>query len=280
MGKKHKNKWVVVTGASTGIGRASAELLASHGFNVYAGVRKESDLQEFKQMDRVQPLKLDVTKPDEVQAAFQYIHDKGTGLYGLVNNAGIARGGPLMDLPDKDLVAQFEVNLMGVHRVSRAMFPLLLASKGRIIMISSDSGFFATPFFGPYCASKFALEGYSDALRRELLPFGVKVVIIQPGRVTTPIWNKGEALLAEARQTFEGSIFADMALKIGEYAISKGKTSGLPPRDIAKMIHKTLTVKNPKLRYLIAPSTLKYRMIKVLPGRMVDKMIEKEMGEL
>ncbi|MBD3214619.1 MAG: SDR family NAD(P)-dependent oxidoreductase [Candidatus Lokiarchaeota archaeon] len=269
-------KTILITGASSGIGRATAEYLSHHGFSVYGGVRDEKDFQELVNVPNVSPIYLDVTIEKTIQDAFHHIKEQNTELYGLVNNAGIARAGPLMDLPIQDLREQFEVNLFGIHRVTKSFFPLLKKSKGRIIMISSDSGFFATPFFGPYCASKFALEGYSDSLRRELLLCDMKLVLIQPGRVATPIWDKGKELLKREIQ----SIFTPYAKKLGEYAIEKGKSEGLNPKEVSRVIYKALTKKNPKLRYLIAPSTLKYRLIKILPERWVDKLVSKEFKEI
>lgn len=265
-------KWVLITGASTGIGRATAEYLANNGFNVYGGVRKDKDFEELDKLSNIMPIKLDVTIKDSIEHAFNNVKNQTRGLYALINNAGIARAGPLIDLPIQDLQDQFNVNLFGVHRVTRKFFPLLKTNKGRIIMISSDSGFFATPFFGPYCSSKFALEGYSDSLRRELMLYDMKVILIQPGRVTTPIWDKGKQLL----QREGDSKLMKYAKKMGKDAIKKGKTAGIAPVEVAKKVYEALTVKKPKLRYLIAPSTFKYRLIKLLPEKWVDKIINKE----
>lgn len=265
-------KWVLITGASTGIGRASAEYLANHGFRVYGGVRKDSDFDELNQLNNIMPVRLDVTNKESIRNAFNYIKTQDSGLYGLVNNAGIARAGPLMDLPVQELQEQFDVNIFGVHRVTKTFFPLLKKDRGRIIMISSDSGFFATPFFGPYCSSKFALEGYSDSLRRELLLCNMKVILIQPGRINTPIWDKGKKLLKRETK----SHLMKYAKKLGKEAIKKGKNEGIPPIEVAKLVYDALTDDNPKLRYLIAPSTLKYRLIKLLPEKWVDKMVKRE----
>ncbi len=269
-------KWILITGASTGIGRATTEYLASHGFNIYAGARKQADLDDLAQIPHVIPLKLDVISHEDVQMAVQRIKEQKTGLYALFNNAGIAIAGPTVDIPVEDFQREFDVNLFGVHRVTRAMFPFLKTSKGRIVMMGSDSGFFATPFFAPYCSSKFALEGYSDSLRRELLLVGIRVIIIQAGRISTPIWNKGKELISQ----FEQSSFKTEAQHIGEYAVRKGNTSGLPPVEVAKLVHKALSKKNPKTRYLIAPNTFKYRMIQILPDKVIDNMIVKEYREI
>lgn len=269
-------KPVLVTGASSGIGESTAIFLAKSGYMVYAGVRKDKDFERLDQYDNIAAVKLDVTSDVDVEATVDLIKENHTGLYGLINNAGIAVAGPLMDIKATALREQFEVNMIGLHRVTKALFPFILESKGRIIMISSDSGFFATPFFGPYCASKFAVEGYADSLRRELLLYDIKVVIIQPGRVTTKVWDKGEKYL----NMYQDTIFAREAQHIGEYAIRKGKTAGLDPIEIAKLVKKTLEVPKPKTRYLIAPSTFKYRMIKILSDKAVDRMIEKELREI
>ena len=216
-------KSVLVTGANSGIGLATAEYLTVQGFHVYAGARDPRTMEGLSKNSKITPVKLDVTNTADIIEVKRIIEEKGTGLFGLVNNAGIAKAGALMDVSLEDMRAQFEVNVFGVHQITQAMFPLLLKTKGRIVMMSSDSGFFATPFFGPYCSSKFALEGYSDSFRREITPYGVKVIIIEPGRITTPIWDKGE----ENLNKYADSLFAVEAKAIGEYAIRKGKTTGL-----------------------------------------------------
>ena len=215
----NNQKSVFITGASSGIGLATAEYLAVQGFHVYAGARVTGTLEGLSKNLNITPVKLDVTNAADIIEVKRIIEEKGTGLFGLINNAGIAKAGALMDVSVEDLRTQFEVNLFGVHQITQAMFPLLLKAKGRIVMMSSDSGFFATPFFGPYCSSKFALEGYSDSLRREITPYGVKVIIIEPGRITTPIWDKGEKYLNK----YADSLFAVEAKAIGEYAIRKEK---------------------------------------------------------
>ena len=269
-------KWVLVTGASTGIGRATTEYLAANGFYIYAGARKEKDLRDLAEIENVISVKLDVTKSEDVSAVVDLIKDRGTGLFALFNNAGIVRAGPLMDLSEKDFYEQFEVNLIGIHRVTKAMFPFLLESQGRIVMNSSDSGFFAAPFFGPYNASKFALEGYSDSLRRELLLYGVKVIIIEAGSIKTEIWRKGEELLDQ----FPDSMFIKEARAIGEYAIDKGMNRGIPAVEVAKVVHKALTKKKPKLRYVITADKLRIFMIKHFPASWVDRFIKKELEKL
>ena len=271
-------KSILITGASSGIGRAAAEYLSSQGFHVYAGARGGGSLAQLGTIPNVTPVKLDVTSPDDIAGVQETIQEKGTGLFGLVNNAGITRVGPLMDLDTQDLREQYEVNFFGVHEVTRAFFPLLLQARGRVVMISSDSGFFATPFVGPYCSSKFALEGYSDSLRREITSHGVKVILIQPGRIATPIWDKTEKIIDPEK--LEKSIFREEASALAKYSIRKGKSDGLPPKAVAETIHAALTLTNPKLRYIVAKNSLEYRLIKILPAKWVDRMVANKIKRL
>jgi len=268
--------YVLVTGASTGIGLATTQYLASKGMHVFAGARTQDALEGLAKIPNVIPLKLDVTNTKNIEQAKKIIEEKTAGLFGLINNAGIGQGGPLMDVSVEDLRAQFEVNLFGVHQITQAMFPLLLEAKGRIVMMSSDSGFFATPFFGPYCSSKFALEGYSDSLRREITPYGVKVILIEPGRISTPIWDKGEKYLNK----YKSSLFAIEAKAIGEYAIRKGKTEGLAPLEVATIVHQALTSAKPQLRYIVAKNKFEYQMMKILPASYVDRLALKKVQKV
>ncbi|MBN2151998.1 MAG: SDR family oxidoreductase [Candidatus Lokiarchaeota archaeon] len=271
-----QTRWVLVTGASTGIGRATAEYLAANGFDVYAGARKPEDLAALGSLHRVVPLRLDVQRDSDVQAALEEVSKAGTGLFGIVNNAGIVKAGPLMDVPVEDMIEQFDVNVIGIHRVTRAFLPLVVAAKGRVVMMSSDSGFFATPIFGPYCASKFAVEGYADSLRREMNVLGVKVAIIEPGRIATPIWNKGEALLAREIS----SPLAPLAKKVGRHAIDGGNKKGIPPVEVAKAVHHALASDRPKERYIVADNKMEYKLLRVLPTRTVDSLVAKEMRKI
>ncbi len=271
-----EQKWILITGASTGIGRATAEYLAANGFFVYAGARKEKDLQDLGKIENIISVKLDVTKLEDVNSVVEMIKDRGTGLFALFNNAGIVRAGPLMDISEEDLYDQLEVNLIGIHRVTKAVFPFILQSKGRIVMNSSDSGFFAAPFFGPYNASKFALEGYTDTLRRELLLYDVKVILIEPGFIKTDIFRKGEGLLDK----FDDSMFIEEARAIGEYVIEKGTEKGLPAVKVAKVVYKALTKKKPKLRYTVTADKLQNFMVKHFPAGWIDGSIKKELKNL
>lgn len=271
-----QEKHVLITGASSGIGRSITEFLSGKGFKIYAGARRQSDIEELNKINNVRGIKLDVTDTGDIENLVNIIEEKGSGLFAIINNAGIAVAGPLMDITDPDMRAQFDVNFFGIHNVTGRLFPYILKSGGRIIMNSSDSGYYAAPFFGPYCASKFALEGYSDALRRELLIYGVKVIIIQSVYISTPIWDKGENLLDK----FKDSMFEKEAKEIGKFAIEKGKTRGLPPVKVAEAVFKSLTRKNPKNRYLIAKNHLESSLMKILPGKIIDRRIRKEIEKI
>ena len=267
-------KWILVTGASTGIGRVTAELLAQQGFNVYAGARKKEDLEELDKIPNISSVKLDVTSDDDIQEFVKKI--KKSGLFGIFNNAGIVFGAALMELELQSLKEQLEVNFFGVHRITKAVFPYILKEKGRIVMMSSNAGSFASPYFGPYSSSKHALEAYSDSLRRELLLHDVKVVIIRPGRIRTSIWEKGEELLVMV----EGSIFNEIGIALGKSAIEAGKTDSLPPVKVAELVLKAFVAKNPKPRYNIAPNPFTNWLRDKLPDRLVDQIVKSKMNDV
>ena len=270
------NKHILITGANSGIGRACTEYLALKGFKIYAGARKKEDIEDLNKIKNVKGIKIDVTNDHNIEETFDYIKNENSGLFAIINNAGIALAGPLMDIGINDLINQFNVNLFGIHRITKMFLPLLLESKGRIIMISSNSGFFAAPFFGPYCSSKFALEGYSDSLRRELLLYDVKVIIIQPGRIKTAIWDKGEEFLGK----YKGSIFEKEAYNIGKYTIEKGKNDSLNPSQVAKVVFNALVKRNPRNRYIIVPDKFRNKLLKILPSRRIDKIFKKELEKI
>jgi NAD(P)-dependent dehydrogenase (short-subunit alcohol dehydrogenase family) len=271
--------WIMITGASTGIGRATTEYLASHKMGVFAGARKSEDLDQLSQVPNVIPLKMDVTIPEDIDNAVVAIEDHQTGLFGVVNNAGFSVLGQLMDLTDTDLERQFQTNFFGVHRVTKAMFPLLKQAHGRIVMISSVNGLVAVPNNGPYCASKFALEGYSDSLRREIAPLGMGVSIIEPGLIKTKIWDKAALSLENMKQSEptpdkNKALGFSMALQF----ISEGQTKGIDPIRIAKTIYKALTTKHPAPRYRITEHDIKWWVGKHLSDTLMDRYIAKHYG--
>jgi NAD(P)-dependent dehydrogenase (short-subunit alcohol dehydrogenase family) len=251
------SKFVLVTGASSGIGAAIVRLLDKEGFHVLAGVRKNSDAERIRSeySDRVVPLNIDVTIPTTIAAAREQVGElvKQHGLVGLVNNAGIVVSGPLESLPISRIREQFEVNVFGQFAVTQAFMDLLKTNKdGRIINLSSVSGLLALPTLGPYAGSKFALEAMSDSLRMELRKSGVKVVLIEPGVVSTPIWERSVSseddewrknLTDQESQRYLRMMSSVLGLKdIGKPASAD---------QVARVIHKALTARKPKPRYQV-----------------------------
>src|SRR5579862_293978 len=246
---------VVVTGSSTGIGWGATKVLIQHGFRVFGSVRKEADGERLQKEFGANfvPLKFDVTDAAAVNAAAEQVSTAlgGETLAGLVNNAGIAVAGPLLYLKIDELRHQLEVNVVGQLIVTQAFAPLLGVDKtrkgapGRIVMISSVGGRTATPFVGPYNASKFALEGLSESLRRELLLFGIDVIVVGPGAVVTAIWDKAEKIDLSPYLT---TPYGPALQKLRDYMLGLGK-KGLPPERLGEVIAQALTAPHPKTRY-------------------------------
>ncbi|HEV2125399.1 MAG TPA: SDR family NAD(P)-dependent oxidoreductase, partial [Chloroflexota bacterium] len=247
---RENRRSVVITGASTGIGHACALHLDALGFRVFAGVRREADGDSLRRQasDRLTPLILDVTDEATIEAASEHVHQAmgDAGVSGLVNNAGIAIGGPLELIQLDDLRRQLEVNVIGQVAVTQAFLPLLRHGRGRIVNMGSISGRVAGPFVGPYAASKFAMEALTDSLRLELRPWGVHVAIVEPGVIATPIWEKSlstaqdmlERLPAERRQRLEtlyGSAMDRMRL-----ATQGMSTRGVSPVAVARAVEHAL----------------------------------------
>lgn len=276
---------IVITGASSGIGRASVARAVHEGAHVFATVRNGADAEglsaEFG--ERVTPLVMDVTDESAIARAVIAVTDRlqGRALAGLVNNAGVAVPGPLPYVTSDQLRAQFETNVVGVHAVTRAFLPLLgmdrarTGGPGRIVMISSISGRSGSPFVGPYAASKHALEGYSQSLRRDLMLFGIPVVVIAPGAVATPIWDKAEAAGLEA---FAGTPYEGSADAVTKYLLARGR-AGLPPSVIADAVWTALTSPNPTQRVtLLRSKFLDYTLPRLLPDAVMDRLIAKRLG--
>jgi NAD(P)-dependent dehydrogenase (short-subunit alcohol dehydrogenase family) len=227
------------------------------------------------------PICFDVTDRPAINAAARVVADTldGHRLFGLVNNAGIAVLGPLLHLAPDDFRSQLEVNLVGQLHVTQAFAPLLGADAasaglpGRIVMMSSVAGRNASPFMGPYNTSKFGLEGFSECLRRELLLFGIDVIVVAPGPIATPIWDKADALDSDrlAHTAYAG------AVRIARQAIENGR-KGLPPDHVANVVLTALTAPRPKTRYVVTPNRVQQLLVDVLPKRFVDRMVAKRLG--
>jgi NAD(P)-dependent dehydrogenase (short-subunit alcohol dehydrogenase family) len=268
---------VLVTGASTGIGHATAHVLAREGFVVFAGVRNEADFEQVRRLhENVRPIYLDVQKPNDIADAMRTIEASAVALHAVVNNAGIAVAGPLECLPLEDLRRQFDVNVFGAIAVTQAALPLLRSGNGRVVFMSSVSGQLATPFLGPYAASKFAIEALADSFRMELAPFGIPVSVVQPGNVKTPIWKKGrdekDATLARMpaiARKYYGAAF-DGLVSI----TSRIERTGMEPDVVARVVLEALTASRPRARYAVGnPPAWQRRMAALLPERIRDRLI-------
>ncbi|HET6595689.1 MAG TPA: SDR family oxidoreductase [Anaerolineales bacterium] len=276
---------VVVTGVSTGIGWGITKVLIQRGFRVFGSVRKKQDaLRLSKEFgERFIPLLFDVTDEAAVEAAAQDVREglNGEKLFGLVNNAGIAAPGPLIHLPTDEFRYQLEVNLVSVLIVTKAFVSLLGVDRslrgqpGRIINISSVSGTSAFPFVGAYAASKHGLEGFSETLRRELILYGIDVIIVGPGPIATPIWDKAEQA---DTSLYANTDYVDAAQRAKEFMIRSGK-SGLPPEKVGEVVWHALTMHSPRTRYaVVGRGTLQRFVQQLLPKRLVDRIVAKALG--
>jgi NAD(P)-dependent dehydrogenase (short-subunit alcohol dehydrogenase family) len=275
---------VVITGVSTGIGWAAAKLLLQRGFRVFGSVRKAGDAERLRDEFGVNfvPLSFDVTDEAAVRAAAREVRGQlnGETLAGLVNNAGIAVAGPALELTIEEFRRQFEVNVIGPIIATQAFAPLLGADtslrgpKGRIVMVSSVAGKSGNPLSSAYSASKHAIEGLSESLRRELMLFGIDVVIVAPGAVKTPIWSKSEDI---DMSRYSNSPYYPVLQKVRAF-VAQLAESGLPAERIAETIATALTSERPKTRYQITPDPMRHLIIAALPKRMGDKIIAKRLG--
>jgi NAD(P)-dependent dehydrogenase (short-subunit alcohol dehydrogenase family) len=278
-----RQKSVVVTGASTGIGWGCVKVLTAAGFHVFGSVRKPADAERLAKEfgANVTPLLFDVTDQAAIATAARTVDQalKGETLAGLVNNAGIAVAGPLIYLRVEDFERQMAVNVTGPLVVTQDFAPLLGADRGRrgapgrIVMISSVGGRNALPFAGPYAASKFAVEGLSEALRRELMLFGIDVVIVAPGAVVTPIWDKTEVSI----EPFANTPYAAALEKMKTFMLGSA-SKGLPAEKIGAAVLTALTTAKPRTRYTVAPNPFQQFLTTMLPKRMVDRMIAGRIG--
>lgn len=246
-------KAVLVTGASSGLGRAMTEMMAAKGYFVYAGARKNKDIDELNAIENVQAVRLDVTKQDEIDAAFNTISDAGRGLYGLVNNAGVVVLMPLIETDEEDFNFQMDVNIYGPYRITRAFAPLIIESKGRISTIGSIAGTLSSSTWGPYSMSKHAMEAFSDALADEMKRFDVKVSLIEPGTYQSRIGASAVKRMKQREQKLDGSEFKSEMDQNVEWLTTTLAQSG-DPNEVAEAVMHALFDENPKPRYLVVPN--------------------------
>ena len=276
---------LVITGTSTGIGRACALRLDKAGFEVFACVRRPDDGKRLRDhaSERLRPLILDVTDEGSIADAAGTVRRAvgDRGLAGLVNNAGVNVSGPLEFVPIEDIRRQLEVNFIGQVAATQAFLPLIRTGRGRIVNMSSVGGRVANAFVGPYQASKFAIEAVTDSLRKELRPWGIHVVAIEPGSIATPIWEKAteaapemlERMPPQARELYGDAIpkVIEMARKLDERAI--------PPERVAKVVQRALTARRPRTRYLVGPDArVQVALDRLLPDRVMDAVEARYMG--
>jgi NAD(P)-dependent dehydrogenase (short-subunit alcohol dehydrogenase family) len=263
----------LVTGASSGIGAACAERLARSGWRVLAGVRREGDAPE-----GTEELLLDVTDPAQIQAASERVEE----LQGLVNNAGIALGGPLEFVPLDELRKQLEVNVVGQVAVTQALLPALRRGRGRVVFVGSISGKSALPFLAPYSASKHALEAIADSLRVEVAPWGISVTIVEPGTVKTPIWTRSAARADELLEAMDGrdrleELYGERIGRFRRIAMARGQ-AGAPPESVAEAVEEALTASRPPTRRLVGRDARIRAGIELLPDRLRDRMYRRALS--
>jgi NAD(P)-dependent dehydrogenase (short-subunit alcohol dehydrogenase family) len=268
---------VLVTGASTGIGAATARELARGGYHVLAGVRKERDADAIRAAG-IEPVMLDVTDPEQIAATVARVDGDPAGrpLRALVNNAGIAVNAPVEALPMSEWRWQFEVNLFGQVAVTQALIPALLRSRGRIVNISSLGGRVALPTYGAYAGTKFALEAVSDSLRRELAPHGVQVVVVEPGGVRTEMAGRGAVTatsLAAGMTAEQDRRYGDLVRAILTHSAAFTE-AGRSAEDAARVVAKAVTARRPRTRYPIGrDAALLTRLSRILPDRVLDRVL-------
>jgi NAD(P)-dependent dehydrogenase (short-subunit alcohol dehydrogenase family) len=277
-------KSVLVTGASTGIGRATALHLDGKGWRVFAGVRREEDAASLREAgsERLAPLMLDVTDAGQIAGAAGQIEETvgEAGLDGLVNNAGIAVPSPLETLPIEDFKRQVEVNLTAQVAVTQALLPQIRAAHGRIVFLSSIGGRIAFPFTGAYHAAKFGVEAVGDAFRRELRQWDISVSIVEPGSIATPIWDRGEKVSDEigARSPARDELYGRAIARYRKVSRKTGER-GIPPEKAAAVIEHALVARRPRIRYLVGlDAKVQARLKHLIPTRAFDRILRRATG--
>jgi len=281
-------KTIFVTGASSGIGRAAALALLGHGFRVFAAVRSEPAAEALRDAaqpgaaDRLETVELDVTRADQIRVAVTRLEAAvgDGGLWGLFNNAGISVAGPLEHVPIDELRRQLEVNVVGQVAVTQAFLPLLRKARGRILTTGSIAGFFSAPALAPYSMSKFAIEAFSDALRRELRPWGIDVCLLEPGAIATDIWGKGMSEFDEMlRNPPRGLIenYGGLVAALSKAAQDSAKAASSVEVVARDVVH-AFSAARPKTRYRMGKDSMSRKLISRLPDRWIDALVARSLG--
>jgi len=263
-------KAVLVTGASSGLGRVMAETMAAKGYFVYAGARKDEDIEELNHIENIQAIRLDVNVPEQIEDAVKTIAQAGRGLYGLVNNAGVVVLKPLIEIDEEDFHFQMDVNVFGPYRVTRAFAPLIIESKGRISVIGSIAGTLSSATWGPYSMTKHAMEAYADALSDEMRKFGVHVSLIEPGTYKSKIAESALDRMEQRNQTMENSQF-EAEMKDSINWLSAFEEDSGDPAEVAQVVMHALFDDTPKPRYLVVPNREQARWT---INRAIERMVE------
>ncbi|HEY2055340.1 MAG TPA: SDR family oxidoreductase [Solirubrobacterales bacterium] len=274
---------VLVTGASSGIGRATVRRLDGAGWKVFAGLRRADDAAALRAegSERLEPLMLDVLDPEAIAVAAERVGAEPGGLDGLVDNAGAAVAGPLEALPIEDFRRQVELNLTAQLAVTQAMLPAIRVARGRVVLISSIGGRVALPMTGAYHAAKFGLEGLGDSLRQELAPWGIKVVLIEPGSIDTPIWSRGEEDADRIFVAASPRIRELYGATVERYrqVVRETAERGVPPEKVAARIEHALEVRRPRARYPVGlDAQVMTRLKPLLPTPVLDRLIARAMA--
>jgi NAD(P)-dependent dehydrogenase (short-subunit alcohol dehydrogenase family) len=268
-------KAILITGATTGIGRAMAELMASQGHFVYAGARKDSDMAELNAIENIQAVRLDVTDPEQIDAAVRTISEAGRGLYGLINNAGVGVIYPLIEVPESEFDFQMDVNVYGPYRVTKAFAPLIIESKGRIRVTGSISGILSGNLFGVYSMSKHAMEAFVDSLAREMERFEVRVSIIEPGNYESEI---GQSLVKRmkargfdsSQSLYQADFDRMMSFMDGD------REPEADPVAVAEAAMHAMFDENPKRRYMVVPNQ---REAEITIRKAIEEMVQLNQGQ-
>jgi NAD(P)-dependent dehydrogenase (short-subunit alcohol dehydrogenase family) len=260
---------ILITGVSSGIGHALAQHYLNKGHNVLGTVRSENDAMDLAQQANFTKLLVDVSNQASVAKLGIEVGNllANSNLDVLINNSGIVKAGPLECISNEDMEAQLQVNVLGVHRVTNAVLKYI-NSGGRIVNMSSVSGLFNSPFTGPYCISKHALESMTDVYRRELSLFGVKVIAIEPGPIKTPIWSKSKGTLDKYMQSRYGGLVND-----ADKMIDNAERGALDVSEVCKACDKAIFNKNPSTRYIVHKHKSMFKLFTFLPDKWADYLV-------